>query len=182
MKKNYLTKGIHTAIALKNLTFTILFFLAINNSILAQTSCATALPITINGSCITGASVSDGTQDAPTLSGCSPGTFRYERWYTFTVTSGPQNVNITGTTTNRNLYLQLISQSSACGGLTQIACANADTNTNNAQTETINATGLANGTYYIKVANVGNNNTMNLSSLCVTSPPSNDACAGAITL
>jgi hypothetical protein len=155
------------------------FILPFNNLTTAQTSCANAIPITIDGTCLSG-TVSDGTQDAPTLSTCATGTFRYERWYTFTVTSGPQDIIITADSNNRNLFLQLISQTGSCTGLTQIACANANTANNTAQTETINATALANGTYYIKVVNVGNNNTMVLNSLCVTTaPPANDSCSGA---
>jgi hypothetical protein len=176
MKKNYF--AIYKKLAFKTLLVLILF----NYSVFAQTDCASALPVTINGSCITSASVSDGTQSTPTIGTCATGTFRYERWYSFTVTSGPQDIVITASTANRNLFLQLISQSGSCSGLTQIACANADSGTNSAQTETISYAALANGTYYIKVVNVGNNNTMTLNSLCVTSPPANDTCSGAQTI
>lgn len=134
-------------------------------SIYAQgTGCSNATTITINGTCAASATINDGTQDAPNIGTCA-GVFAKEGWYTFTVSSGPQNVTITADAGNRNLFLQLISSSASCTGLSQINCANA-TNTNGAQIESINQT-LSNGIYYIKVVNVGSNN-MTLNSLCVT--------------
>lgn len=147
-------------------------------------NCANSILISINGGCITGSiGVSDGTQDLPNISGCSGSTsFQKELWYRFVVSSGPQNITITANSQNRNLYLQLISSTSSCTGLTQIACANNDTSNNSSQTETITAN-LNNGTYYIKVVNVGSTNSnMVLNSICVTSPPSNNECTGATTL
>lgn len=168
----------------KYLHITILFFIFFGNWCFGQTDCSNATSITINGSCLS-ASIADTSENAPnvtTAPNCSPGVFKKERWFTFTVTSGPQDIIITASASSRNLYLQLIS--GTCGGtLTQIACANAFTANNSAQTETINYTGLANGTYYIKVSNVGNNSSnMNLTSLCVTSPPINNNCSGATGL
>lgn len=144
------------------------------------TSCATATSITINGTCASG-TISDTTQDAPLIGTCA-GTFNREGWYTFTVTSGPQNVTITGIGNNRNIYLQLLSSTSSCTGLAQINCANATT-TNGTQTETISAT-LNNGIYYVKVVNVGSNGNLTLTSLCVTTstPPGNATCATATSL
>lgn len=128
------------------------------------TSCSNATSISINGSCSTGVTISDSTQDLPNIGTCT-GTFAREGWYTFTVSGGPSNVTITADSGNRNLYLQLISSTAACTGLTQINCANTN-NTNGAQTETITQT-LNDGIYYIKVVNVGSSN-MTLNSLCVT--------------
>lgn len=159
----------------------LLFFV----SILCQsqgTTCATATGLTINGTCWSG-NITDATQDTPNISGCSAGTFRREGWFTFTVTGGPLNLNITGvsTNTNRNLFLQLFSSSSACSGLTQISCAN-NVNNNSAQTETI-TTNLSNGIYYLKVYQAGSNNgDINLSSLCINIIPLNNECATATSL
>ncbi len=151
-------------------------------------TCAASETLIVDGACDTSASISDITQDAPTISStpgpsCATGTFRREGWYTFTVASGPQNITITAVSTNRNLFLQLISSTGSCAGLSQIGCANSDTNGNTAQTETITAS-LTTGTYYIKVVNVGNNNNMTLSSICVTSvtAPTNATCATATSL
>lgn len=135
----------------------------------SQTSCATALPLTINGPCLSSAVISDAVQDAPLITNtCGTVSFGQERWYTFTVTGGPLTIKIKVDSVDRNLYLQLISSTAACTGLTQIACANSDTASNASQTETINQT-LANGIYYLKVINVGGGTSMSIDNLCVTS-------------
>jgi hypothetical protein len=150
-----------------------------NNSSAQGTTCSTATPISINGSCLSG-TISDNVQNLPNISSC-PGTFGREGWYTFTVTGGPLNVTITSDTNNRNCFLQLISSTASCTGLSQINCAN-NVNSNGQQIETINQL-LSNGIYYIKVVNL-TNNSMTLNSLCVTGvvPPSNNQCANAISL
>ena len=185
MEKSYLTKTSADVTSKTTLFFkkTVVLLFAIFSTSIAfgQNDCASAIPITINGACITGDNVTDGTASAPALSSCPTGNFRVERWYTFTVTGGPMNITITAEGNNRNLFLQLISQTGSCTGLAQINCANTTT-TNGTQTETINAGSLGNGTYYIKVANVGSAGNMLLNSICVTSPPANDSCSGALTL
>ncbi|MGF1555599.1 GEVED domain-containing protein [Paucihalobacter sp.] len=145
-------------------------------------TCATATSITIDGACTSG-TISATPQTAPNINnvGCPIGTFRRQGWYTFTVTDGPRDVTITGQSGNRNLFLQLISSTASCTGLTQIECANNDTNNNSGQTEVIQST-LGNGVYYIKVVNVGNNNNMTLNSLCISSTPSNNDCNNATSL
>jgi len=170
MEKNYYTLKLSLLSEVNSKKFTWLLLLLVSfcaNSINAQTSCATATPVTINGTCILNDIVSDGTQDAPAVT--CPGTFRRERWYTFTVAGGMTNVTITASASNNNLLLQLISSAASCTGLAQVLCTNA-TNSNSAQTESI-STPLNNGIYYIKVVNVGFNSDMNLTSLCVTAPP-----------
>ncbi|MBT8288636.1 MAG: pre-peptidase C-terminal domain-containing protein [Bacteroidia bacterium] len=156
----------------------LLILIGFFNSYGQGTNCATATALTINGACDSG-SIGNGTEDAPFISSC-PGTFRDEGWYTFNVTAGPQNIVITANSGNRNLYLQLISSTGSCTGLSQIACANADTSNNSAQTETISTT-LGNGTYYVKVVNVATSGgSLNLNSICITSPPINDNCPGTV--
>lgn len=161
----------------------VITLLSFSHYVGAQNNCGGAIPITVNGTCLSG-SVSNSTDDAPLINTCSTGlTFRRDRWYTFTVSGGPAAVTITGITTNQNLLLQLIGSTGSCAGLSTIACANANNTTNSAQTETITTGPLANGIYYIKVVNIGNNSNMNLSSLCVTAtPPSNNSCATATSL
>ena len=162
------------------LFITSIFFLYSSKTIAQGATCATASLITINGACASG-TISDTTQDLPNIGTCA-GTFNREGWYTFTVAGGPLNVTITGIGNNRNIFLQLISSTSSCTGLSQINCANATT-TNGTQTETINAT-LNNGIYYIKVVNVGSNGNLTLTSLCVTAstPPTNNLCVNATSL
>lgn len=164
----------------KHVLFLLVFFFFNKSWSQNGTTCAQAISISINGACLSG-SVSDATQNAPNIgTTCTAGTFRRERWYTFTVTDGPQNITITANTSDRNLYLQLIS--GTCGGtLTQIACANNDTANNSAQTEVINYAGLTNGTYYVKVSNVGSTSSnMDMTSLCIIGTADN--CNNSIPL
>jgi len=151
---------------LKNFIFYFIFIIGISSK--AQNTCATALPLSINGPCISSALINDSTQNAPLINtSCGTVTFGQERWYTFTVTGGPLNVNIKVDSVDRNLYLQLISSTASCTGLAQIGCANSDTASNSSQTETINQT-LPNGIYYLKVINVGGGGSMTIDNLCVT--------------
>lgn len=134
-----------------------------------QTTCATAVPLIINGPCVSSAVISDPVQDLPLITNsCGTVSFGQEYWYTFTVTGGPLNIKIKVDSVDRNLYLQLISSTASCTGLTQIACANSDTASNASQTETINQS-LPNGIYYLKVINVGGGSSMSIDNLCVTS-------------
>ncbi len=165
MTNNYPSINLNPRLRKALAALSCLFILLISNTIQAQgTSCSNATALTINGSCVSGVTIGDTTQDSPNIGTC-PGTFAREGWFTFTVSSGPQNITITADANNRNLFLQLISSTSSCTGLSQINCANA-TNSNGAQIESINQT-LGNGIYYIKVVNVGSSN-MVLNSICVT--------------
>lgn len=157
--------------------FLVCFFLFTKNVYAQGTNCAGATAVTINGACLSG-TISNGVEDAPFIGTTCTGTFGKEGWYTFTVSGGPLNITITAEANNRNLFLQLISSTASCTGLSQIGCANAN-DTSGLQTETISQT-LSNGIYYIKVLNVGGSNNMTLNSLCVTSSipctaPSNQA-------
>lgn len=157
-----------------------LFFIFTTTTFAQGTTCATSENLVINGAC-DAASITDATQNTPNATGCSIATFRREGWYTFTVPAGPNlSITITASASNRDLFLQLISSTSACTGLTQINCANANT-TAGAQTETITAT-LAPGIYYVKVINNGNNNDMNLTSICITSPCTGTPSAGTTSV
>lgn len=151
----------------KTLLLLFLFSLVSYNLFSQGATCGAATAITINGACGSG-NITSTTNSGPVPS-CNGGTFRREGWYSFTVSSGPQDVIITGITTNRNLTIQTFSN--ACGSLVVTGCSNANNANNSAQTETLSLTGLANGTYYIRVSNYGtSNNNMTLSSLCVCSP------------
>jgi len=151
---------------MKNILLVIIVILGLQSA--AQTSCATAVPLTVNGPCVSAATISDPVQDLPLITNsCGTVSFGQEYWYTFTVTGGPLNIKIKVDSVDRNLYLQLISSTASCTGLTQIACANSDTASNASQTETINQS-LPNGIYYLKVINVGGGTSMSIDNLCVT--------------
>lgn len=159
-----------------------LFAIFTSTSFAQGNTCGAATSLTINGSCLTSTSnnITNAIQDSPNIGTC-PGTFAREGWYTFTVIGGPLNVTITAEADNRNLFLQLISSSSSCSGLSQIDCAN-NIDTNGTQTETITSI-LNNGIYYVKVVNVGSNN-MQLNSICVTgtTPCTGTPVAGTTTV
>lgn len=100
-------------------------------------------------------------------------------WYQFTLTS---TSNVTLTVVPGGGYdavVQLISGS--CGAQTSLNCVNA---AGTGLTETITATGLAAGTYYIRVWGATANSTgyFNLGLNAVLTPPSNDNCSGAQAL
>lgn len=155
----------------------LIMVLALQNSIIAQTSCTAAVNIIPDGACSGAFNLTDNTiESAGTPApGCSAALNR-EYWFKFTLSGGPKNVTITGTSTNRNQVIQVLSGS--CGALTQIGCADANT-TNGAQTETVNLTSLANGTYYIRIGNTTNND-MSMTNLCVTT--TSPSCTHTIAL
>lgn len=174
MNENYCKPARNKDFALnsyKSICFLLVFVFSLFSDFASAqgTTCTNATVLTINGTCGSG-NITDNSQDLPFVSGCSAGTFRREGWYIFTVSGGPLDVTISGTTVTNgtNLFLQLISSTSSCTGLSQINCAN--TVGNGPQTETINTT-LSNGIYYVKVVNVGGNSNMQLSSICVTATP-----------
>ncbi len=147
----------------KIIAFLLLF--GIYNGFGQGASCATAETLTLNGACDSN-NITDNVEDLP-YNTCG-GTFRREGWYTFTVTGGSKSVTITAIG-NRNLAFQLMSSTSSCSGLLQISCINNQLGSaGNDSTETTTQL-LGNGIYYVKVLNVGADNNMNLTSICVTS-------------
>ena len=132
--------------------------------------------LTIGGSCGSG-TLTNNNNTGPAYT-CG-GTLRKHGYYTFTTGASAQTLTITGMSADRNLALQVYT--GGCASITEIACANSNTNNNSAQTEQITFNALASTTYIIKVLNVGNNNDMVLNSLCIT-VASNDVCAAATSL
>ena len=101
-------------------------------------------------------------------------------WYYFIA---PTNGIVTITTSPGSItdgVLALYSATTCSTGGTQLAC-NDD---GNGMMSLITQTGLTSGaTYYVRVADYGSSGDGTF-SICITSPntPSNDECAGAITL
>ncbi|MES2763413.1 MAG: T9SS type A sorting domain-containing protein [Bacteroidota bacterium] len=162
---------------LKHIFFSLLFLVLVNYSFSQGTTCAGATSVTTNGSCTSSANITDATIDG-NANVCTAAVVR-EAWYVFTSTG--TTATIVATANNRNVAIELLS---ACGGAV-IGCDNT-TNANGTDTETLNATGLTNGTNYIvRIVNVGGNNDMTLTTLCITGPvtaPANDNCTGATVL
>ncbi|MEH6535426.1 MAG: T9SS type A sorting domain-containing protein [Psychroserpens sp.] len=141
-------------------------------------TCGAATPITLNGACLT-PTISDAVDTAgyPTCGGNNR-----EGWFTFTVTGGPMDVTVSGILAgDRDLVLQVFSGN--CASLVSAGCVNAAGNTGD---ETLTITNLANGTYFLLVADErGGNSDMDLTQLCVTGitiVPANDTCSGATSL
>jgi hypothetical protein len=160
---------------MKNLYLTLLLLLAgFSPRLFAQgIACSNATNaanvLVVNGACGGPVTISDNVvNDAPAPS-C--GTATRDGWFSFVATQ--TNAAVTAISSSRQLLLQVYS--GACGSLTQIGCANANTN-NGAQTEIVTLTGLTIGTTYrIRVVNE-TNNTMGLTSLCVTSVANDEPC------
>lgn len=139
-------------------------------------NCAGATLLTVNAAPITG-TISDATVNDPTAAACAGGAITRDGWYRFVASASTATVTISST----NRQLVTYAYSGACGGLTQISCANTNT-TAGAQVEIMNLTGLtALSTYYIRVVNSTNNN-MTLDAVSVSGPPSNNTCATATNL
>lgn len=148
-------------------------------------NCSTATLLTVgNGAnadpCIvyrtTGSTVST---SVPSCSANSSNLQQRDVWYQFTLTN-TSNVTVTVVPGgNYDAVLQLIS--GACGSQTSLNCVNA---AGTGLTESITATGLTAGTYYIRVWGATANSTgyFNLGLNAVLTPPVNDNCSGAQAL
>jgi len=110
------------------------------------------------------------------LAGCETVGTHYDVWYKFVASNTIHSVTISGQGSNfTNPEIQLYSGS--CGSLVSLVCG----------TTTLSWSALSIGaTYYVRVSNIGSSPTINGDfNICVTHPtppPSNDDCAGAITL
>ena len=137
--------------------------------------CANATPLTL------GVPNSSGTVKGMSASagipvGCATGSPDDDVWYTFTLSSA-QSVSIVLSSVGTNLntsgaMLQLFSGS--CGSLVSIACGNTELLT----------TGLAAGSYYVRVYSYGSTsiNSSASFSITVSGAPSNDDCNNATLL
>lgn len=129
-------------------------------------ACGSAATLTVNAAPITGGPISDAVINDPSPTACNGATLQHDGWYKFVASTTTATVTIT----SDSRRLALHAYSGACGGLTEIACANATTG-GSAQTETLNLSGLtATQTYYIRVGDTSANTDMGLTSVQVTAP------------
>jgi PQQ-dependent dehydrogenase (s-GDH family) len=137
--------------------------------------CGSAVGLTL-GVTNTAGTVKSATASAGIPVGCATGTPDDDVWYSFTLAS-TTSVTITLSNVGASLsatgaMLQLFS--GPCGSLVSNTCGNTE----------ISASNLVAGTYYIRVYSFGNtglNSGANF-DITVSGPPSNDDCAGAVTL
>jgi hypothetical protein len=150
------------------------FNICVTHTGLVNDLCTSATMLTSNSFCLTTAGTTTGfTYTAGTgLPGCSAGADK-DVWYSFVAQT--TNPTITSVASSNKQSMQLFSGS--CGSLTCMLGVVGST------TAIINATGLTIGnTYYIRISSTNNSDfTFNI---CVTdpTPPTNDACSGAISL
>ena len=144
-------------------------------------NCAGATSLTSAATCN---SIS-GTLDLSTplisgSSGCVAAGTYYDVWYTFVATATSHTITLGSAGSNFTApRIQIFS--GTCAGLTPIGCASAIT---------LNQGGLTIGTtYYVRIANFTTNpagtGTVANFNICLTAaaaPPSNDLCAGAVSL
>ena len=134
----------------------------------ANDDCSNAISLTSGLACVsTAGTLVSATYSTIATIGCGV-TNRNDVWYSFVAVAS--NTTITLTSPPANPRLQLFS--GTCGSLTSIACG----------TNTLSATGLTVGnTYYVRVYT--DPNASGTFSICVThTRPTNDNCAGAISL
>jgi len=116
------------------------------------------------------------TTSLPALTGTGCGTSDDDVWYSFVATATSHSININsivGTPTTVTLNHTVFS--GTCGSLTKLYCSTSASS---------GATGLIVGqTYYVRVYTSGS--TVGQSAefdMCITSPPANDECAGAVNV
>jgi len=146
--------------------------------------CLTAKPVPVNSgqTCLPANTVSSTTLGAtaslpilsPPLAGTGCGQANNDVWFSFVAQAQSQSLNFSNlvatpstATINHSVF------SGACGNLTKLSCSTALNSS---------VTGLTVGeTYFIRVYNASTtaNQSVNF-DLCITSPPANDNCDGAI--
>lgn len=133
----------------------------------ANDPCSGAITLASSTTCINTAGTLTSSSYTPPITGCGA-TNKTDVWYNFVAQSS--NETITVSSAPGQVRLQLFSGS--CAALTSVACGNTS----------IAATGLTIGNmYWIRVYT--QNNSGGTFNICVThAPPSNDNCAGAISL
>jgi|694.fasta_scaffold00173_77 gliding motility-associated-like protein len=156
----------------------ILFAVLSLNQLTAQTdNCSAAPLLPVNVSCVfTGGTSTGATQTIP---GCA-GNADDDVWYRFTATATSHSVTVVGSA-SYDAVLEIFSGS--CSSLTSLNCVDA---TFNGGTESTVLAGLTIGnTYYIRIYHYAVGSGSGTFNICVSNaptPPSNDACSGAIPL
>ena len=139
--------------------------------------CAGAISITPHTYCTTTSGYVDAaTQSLPAT--CAGTTANEDVWYSFVATATSHIVTVTGSASFDPVFEVY---SIACGA-TSLGCTNA--NSTLGGTETATLTGLTVGaTYWVRVYEAGSGVPATTTfTICVSTPPINDNCSGAITL
>jgi PQQ-dependent dehydrogenase (s-GDH family) len=143
----------------------------------ANDECSGAITLTSATSCSnTSGTIVNATASTGLPVGCETGGTHNDVWYRFVASGTTHTISISGQGTNfTSPEIQLYG--GTCGSLTSIGCG----------ITSLTSSSLTNGSaYYVRVSNVGSSPATNGGfNICVTHPtppPSNDDCAGAVTL
>jgi hypothetical protein len=143
----------------------------------ANDNCSAPIPLTPASSCSATAGTTVGATQTLAAITCNAGTGNAndDVWYSFVASAATQTVSVAGIGTF-NAVVDV--RSGACNG-TNIGCADATTT----GTETVNLTGLTTGaTYYVRIYSYGGSGSEGSFTICITIPPSNNDCSGAVAL
>jgi hypothetical protein len=143
----------------------------------ANDNCGTSVTLTPASSCSATAGTTVGATQSIAAITCNAGTGNAndDVWYSFVASASTQTVTVAGI----GIFNAVVDvRSGVCNGA-NISCADATTT----GTETVNLTGLTTGnTYYIRVYGYGGSGTEGSFTICVTIPPANNDCSGAVAL
>jgi hypothetical protein len=160
----------------------IVLLFGINSKIYAQVPvndlCSGAITLTPGVTCITTTGSTTGATDNNETGDCVTGT-ENAVWYKFVATATTHTITVDGITG----FDAVLSVISACGSTTVPAGGACADFSGDGGIETRTLTGLTIGnTYYIQVHEYNGDLTANGFTICITGPPANDICSGAITL
>ena len=142
-------------------------------------NCSGSILLTPQANCVsTAGTTAAATQSSPGNVSCGVvGATDDDVWYSFFATQSTHIVTVTGNGTFNPAFEVY---SGSCGGLS-LGCTNA---TGAGQTESTTFTTLASGfQYWVRVYDAGTTPPSNTTfNICITTPPINDPCGGAISL
>lgn len=147
----------------------------------ANDDCATATVLTASAtttcSTIAGSTLV-ATQSSQAAPSCSATGINDDVWYSFTAVNTAHYISLSGAT---NTTAAAVYAGTDCSALTQITGACASTSSGSVD---LLVTGLSIGTiYYVRVyTTTATATTSSNFNICITSPPANDECTGAIAL
>ncbi|MGC4040274.1 MAG: GEVED domain-containing protein [Flavobacterium sp.] len=147
------------------------------STLITNDNCSGAITLTVNPNPVCNTSTTATTVGATQSQvGCT-GNADDDVWFKFVATGPSHTVTVTPGTLNNAVFEAF---AGTCGSLGTGVCVN---DTGGANIETATFIGLTTGaTYFVRVYSNGNASNAGTFTICITSPPSNDECSGAISL
>ncbi|WP_445453996.1 GEVED domain-containing protein [Flavobacterium sp. 25HG05S-40] len=146
-------------------------------TLITNDECSSAISLTVNPStnCVTSTNATS-VGATQSIAGCT-GTADDDVWFSFVATGTTHTITVTPNTIN-NVVIEPFT--GLCGSLTSVGCIN---NTTGSAIEAVSLIGMTSGvTYFFRVFSNGNAANAGSFNICITSPPTNDECSGAIPL